>query len=61
MKTFKVAVSGWAVVEVKANTAEQAENKVADEHPGIAGDLYDLEVHEAVAEDQPFEMHTDLN
>jgi hypothetical protein len=60
MAKFKVAISGWAVVEVEAATAEEAENKVADEAPDMAGELYNLEVHEAVPADEAFKMHTDL-
>ena len=58
---YKVAVSGWAVVEVIANSPSEAMQIVAEEHSGISGELYDLEVHGAVASDDDFVMHTDLN
>lgn len=61
MAEYKVAVSGWAVVRVEANSPEEAENKVSELTPDIAGELYDLEVHEAVPNDDGFKMHTDLN
>lgn len=58
---FKVAVSGWGVVEVEAKDADLAREKVQDEAPDLAGDLYDLEVHEAVLADEPFQEYTEAN
>jgi hypothetical protein len=54
--TYKVAVSGWAVVEVEANNADEAIKLVEDNTPGVAGELYDLEVHEAVVAEDTFKF-----
>lgn len=46
MRTYKVGVSGWAEVLVDAKNEEEAEELVRDETPGIAGELYDMEIQD---------------
>lgn len=58
--TYKVGVSGWAVIEVEASSSEEAERLVQEERPGVAGELYDLEVHETVLDGEPFQIYTSL-
>ena len=59
--TYKVAASGYVVVEVEAESEAQAFEKVRDETPGVTGELYSLEVHEVVPATEPFKRHTDLS
>lgn len=60
-KTYKVAISGWAVVEVQADNQEAAQDFELVQQTKLGGELYGLEIHEAVLIDQAFKMHTDLN
>lgn len=61
MSKYKVAISGWAVVEVEANSQEEAESFDLVQETQLGGELYDLEIHETVPADKEFAMHTDLN
>lgn len=57
-KTFKIAYEGYQVVEVQADTAEEAEAKFWDE--GL-NDLYNANICEIVPSYEAFEAYTDLN
>lgn len=61
MRKYKIAISGWAVIEIEADTPEQAEEKLRDNPVGIAGELYNLEIYETVPETESFQHYTDLN
>lgn len=56
--TYKIAYSGWQVVEVEADTPEAAEEKFWNDD---MNDLYNAEIGEIVPADTPFQMYTDLN
>ena len=55
---YKIAYTGDSVVEVEANTAEEAEEKFFEE--GL-NDLYNSEILEVVPAGEAFENYTDLN
>lgn len=48
MNKYIVPCSGWLEVEVEANSAKEAEELVLEERPDTAGELYDIEVGEAL-------------
>lgn len=56
---YKIACSGWMVVEVEADTEAEATDKVYEDES--LGELYNLEIEEVVPADKAFEYHTDLN
>lgn len=57
-KRYKVAYEGLNIVEIEANSAEEAEDKFFEDGHN---DLYNAQIVETVEADQPFEMYTDLN
>lgn len=59
MPKYKVAVSGYMLVEVDANNEEEASDKIWEEE--AVGELYNLEILEIVPSNEPLKMYTDLN
>lgn len=55
---YKLATSGYMVVEIEANSPKEAEEKLFSED---RNELYSQEVHEVVKADEDFKQHTDLN
>lgn len=55
---YKIAYEGYNVVEVEADTIEQAEEAFWER--GL-NDLYNAEIREIVPVGQPFKDYTDLN
>lgn len=55
---YKIAISGWDVVEVEADSPEDAEFKFFDE--GLNA-LYNTEIEEIAEADKGFKDYTDLN
>lgn len=58
MAKFKVAISGYMLLDIEADSAEAAEEKVYEDDR--AGELYNLEILETVPAEQPLKFYTDL-
>jgi hypothetical protein len=61
MKTYKLAITGVMVVEVEAESIEDAEELFWDSPAHENSELFDTEILETVPADKPFERYTDCN
>jgi len=61
MKKFKVAVEGYMVLEVEANSIEEAENNFYDSPAHENSEMFSTEIREIVPVDEDFKNYTDLN
>lgn len=55
---YKLATSGYMVVEIEADSPEQAAEKL---YENDLNELYSQEVHEVVLASEAFKKYTDLN
>lgn len=55
---YKLAISGWDIVDVEADTPEEAAQKYWEEDLNA---LYFADIEEVVPADTPFIKYTDLN
>ena len=58
MAKYKIATTGYDIIEVEADTPEQAEDVLWDND---LNHLVNTEIVEVVEADKEFEMYTDLN
>lgn len=59
MRIFKVAVSGYMAVEIKAKNAAEAEDLAYED--SRLGELASMEIVEVVPAGKAFSMYTDLD
>lgn len=58
MSKYKLATSGYLVVEVEADSPDEAADKLFED--GL-NELYNQEIHEIVKAGEAFKLHADLN
>lgn len=61
MKTYKVGIQAYQVVEVQADSLDDVYDKFWDSPAHENSDMFNTEIVEVVDNDKEFELFTDLN